>query len=689
VSTATRILVPLLLLGAAAGGAFYFLNQSAPVELPSAGPRDPAQPKQEPRPEPEPVAAPPPVRVDPPARPERTVAGAVSANAHADAAQGVKGRVLLPNRTPAAGVAVFLLENSMNDPIKVFLQNKSGVRTQPVSAGATSDAGEFRLGVLQPGKTYDLRVVSDEYPEINHAMIKVREEDWYDTGDLTLEQGALVSGRVVEEGTNAPVGQATVFLSSANQAHVMVTTPGRERGVSVVTDGSGSFRFANAPRQGLITLEVEAQGYATALKPNLQVRPEGPNEHTIELVHGQPIAGVAVDPDGKPIAGVTITAAGLSVKTPQTASCSTDGDGRFTFASLREGPYQLTAQHAQFLEFRSPPVMTGDTAVKLVLGMRSYAKLRVLSAKGAPIKSYQISLKRHFPNNPLGIGNVPEFPDRRINPGDYPSEFGGDWAVVRGLPTGDYVFQIQDRDHAKTLSPAFTVAEGAPPPEVEAVLTLGGVITGTVIDDRGQPVAGATVTTDMNGGFAADTGFFEIFKNFIPEKHSKQQVKTDGQGRFRIGKLAFAEYMIRVAHQDFCEGTAVDLKLQVEGEVVDAGTIQLARGAIVEGTTTVGGAPAGQVKVTVSVPQTEVAPQADPQGRALQKALFNATATSDSEGRFRLIKRVPPGVYRIHASRQAGGDLFGPILDIRASERDCTIGAGQEIVRFAFDLPPK
>ena len=37
-------------------------------------------------------------------------------------------------------------------------------------------------------------------------------------------------------------------------------------------------------------------------------------------------------------------------------------------------------------------------------------------------------------------------------------------------------------------------------------MTMGASITGIVLDDLGQPVAGATVATDMNGGIAADTG---------------------------------------------------------------------------------------------------------------------------------------------------------------------------------------
>ncbi len=690
-SNVTKIAVPLLLLTAVAAAAFYFVNKSG-GDLPAPVAPTPVAPVVAPKVEPTPakpetalVATGTPQRQDP----VRVEAKSTDTNAHADARQGVKGRILLPNGAPAAQVPVFLMENSMNDPIKIFLQNKSGTRTPPMSSGKTAEDGTFALGVLQAGKAYDLRVVSDDYPEINHQQVKPREDDWFDTGDLKLEPGVLVAGRVIDETTKAAVPEASVFLANSNQAHAMVATPGRERGLVAVTDASGNYRFSNAPRQGLINLNVEATGFASSQLLNQQIKPDVTNEFLLELVRGQPIFGVVVDADGKPIPGVSVTASGLSAKTPQTATIATLADGTFSFSSLREGPYQLITSSPQHNETKTPPVMTGDMEVKIVLAQRAYAKLRVLAANKTPVKAYSLSLKRFFPNSPLGIGNVPEFGDRRVNPSDYPPEFGGDWAVVRGLPAGEYVFQIQDAQHAKSLSPSFKIMDGEPPPEVEAILTLGGIIRGTVIDDSGRPVAGATVSTDMNGAFAADGGgFFEIFRNFIPEKHSKASTKTDGQGQFRITKLAFADYMVRVAHADFCEGSATEIKLETEGQEVDAGTIQLSRGTIIEGTTTVGGEPMGQVKVTVSVPQAEGTPQVEAMGQPTKpKVMFSASAISDNDGHYRLLKRVPPGDYKMNASRASGdNNPFMVLLDMKESEQQVKIGIGQDRLQKDFNL---
>jgi len=685
-----NIVLVLLLLAAAAGGVFYFFDQGSPAEPPrTVAPTVDSQPAEAPPP------AGPTVQASVPEQkaqdPVRVAAPTVDSNAHSDAPQGVKGRVVLPGGAPAPGVPVYLMVNSMSSITEIFLQNMKGTHTPPAASSRTAADGTFALGVLQAGKTYDLRVVSDQHPELQHQSIKVREEDWFDTGDLALEVGGVVSGRVVEEASKAGVAEATVFLASSNQAHSIVATPGRERGIAVTTDAQGNFRFENAPKQGLINLVAEANGYASAQLINQPLKPDGQSDFTLEVVRGLPIGGVVVDQDGKPLGNISITAAGLSQKTPQTATTTSTSQGTFEFANLREGPYQLVTSSSQFAELRSPPVMTGDVDVKLVMTQRAFVKLRVLAANKTPIKAYQVSLKRFFPNNPLGIGNVMEFADRRITPADHPAEFGGEWAVVRGLPAGEFVFQIQDTTHAKTLSPAFTIQDGGAPPEVEATLTLGASITGTVIDDRGQPVADANVSTDRNGGdLFSGSPFGEMIGKLVPEKHSRAQVRTDPQGRFRINKLAFAEYMVRISHRDFCEGSAVDVTLESEGQVVDVGTIQLARGALVEGVTTVGGLAMGQVKVTITVPQPEAVPVTDPEApapRAAPRMPFVATAISDNDGRFVLLKRVPPGSYRVHAARAStDGNPFGPMLDMKETERAVTVAPGQDRLQLDFNL---
>lgn len=681
-----RTIVLSLLIAAVVGGGVLLL-QSPPAPPPQPSP-----------PTPQPAAPTPPQSVvpvavpdSPSAEPTRTVAPSIAGQSHADAPQGVRGRVLRPDGAPAAGVQVLLLENIMNDMAQIFLHNRMGKTSPPLAVVTTKDDGEFALGVRRLGKTIDLRVVSEAWSEFHRQGIKIHEGDWYDTGDIVLEDGLVVLGRVVDSVTKAPIADATVYLTSSNQSHTMVASPGRERGIPTITDVRGYFQYTNAPRIGLVNIVADAPGFASTQVQNLVLKQDGPTEVVLELESGQPIAGIVIDQDGRPVRQANVTATGVSAKTPQTTTATTDDEGRFAFPALRAGPYQLTASLSQFGEMKPQLVLTGETDVRLVLGSRAMVKLKVLTPTGQPVRAYRLGLKRHFPANPQNIGNVLDFPDRSITPADYPREHDGEWAVIRGVAVGDYRFQITEPNHAKTLSEPFTVTEGGPTPEVVVVLTLGGAITGTVVDDRGRPVADATVATDMNGGLAADTGLFEFFRTMMPEKHSRAQTKTDAQGRFRIGRLAFADYMVRVSHPRFCEGTAINLQLHSEGQVVDAGVIQLSQGAIVEGITMIDGRPTGQVKVTLSTPMTpETLPNPAKVGAVptgAMRVLFNATAHSEGDGTFRLLKRVPPGKYRATAQRPgSGSDPFSTLLDMRETEQEVTVAEGQETVTLTFNL---
>ncbi|MCR9245475.1 MAG: carboxypeptidase regulatory-like domain-containing protein [bacterium] len=690
----SRILVPLLILAGLAAAGYWFYSQSAsdisPAPTDPQRNEDPTGPNKPVAPPPEVAKATPPIEnpVEEPTRVE-----AVADNTNDDAPQGVKGRIMLPTGQPAANVPIFLIESMMNDPIKAFLMSKSGRTPPPVSFGQTAEDGTFALGVREANKGYDLRVASDINPELNYQVTKVREDDWFDTGDLKLSNGLRLTGRVLDEVTNVGIAGATIYLTNSNQAHTMLPTPGRERGIVAITDNSGAFFFDNAPAKGSVNLLAEAPGYASARLDNQRV--EEKTDFTVEISKGRPIAGIVVDTEGKPLPNVPITAQGLSQKTPQTEKTTSDAQGVFQFPSLREGPYTLRASSNAHAETTSPPVMTGDLEAKLVLVQRPWVKLRVTGADGKPVKNYRISLKRYFPNNPLGIGNVPEFNDRSINPSDYPAEFGRDWAIVRGVPTGEFVFQIKDRVHAKSLSQPFTVRDAMEPVEVTAQMTLGAAIVGVVVDDRGQPVRGAYVNTDMNNAFQGDGGIFELFRSMIPERHSKKQVRTNKSGQFRFDKLAFAEYMVRVGHPDFCEGRQLDIKLTEEGQVVDVGTIQLNRGTIIEGFTSITGQAAGQVKITLSIPpeqQNAAVREGQEGGTPVSMGqMFSASVVSENDGRYRLPKRVPPGTYKIVAARSSGEQQnpFMILLDMRETERIVTLRPGQDRMKINFDLPSR
>jgi len=676
------LLTVLLLIGIAAGAWFAFGND---VGAPPA-PEHPTEhgqpaPAQQVEPAPQQQVQPAVATETPVENARQTVASGAPSNAEAE--QGVRGRVVLPSGAPAPGITVYLLQSTNSDPLTLFLMHKKQQKVQPVGQTETGADGRFALGITKLDITYDLRIVSQDYPELQHKSIKPIIGNWYDAHDLVLEAGGIVTGRVVDEAGKFGIAGAHVFLTVPGLNHQMLPTPGRERGIAAVTDGAGYFRYTNAPRDGIVTLGAEADDYAYAEKANIQIKAEAPSEQTIELARGEPIAGIVVDANGKAVSAAIVTATAQSAKLPQTANATTGSDGRFQLPMLRPGPYQLVVSADNFEEVTEKPVFTNNTEVKIVLEQRGKVRLRVLSARGTPVRNYVVALRRYFANNPGGIGKVPEFRDVRVTPGDYE----GEYANIRNVPNGDYVFQIVEPNHAKTLSPAFTMTAGGEPPVVEVTLTMGASITGIVVDDRGQPVAGAIVATDMNGGLAADTGFLEVFKSFLPEKHTAKTTKTDGGGRFVLNQLAFADYMVRVAHPDFCEGAALDIKLDTEGQMKDVGIVALLRGCIVEGYCSYGGQRQGQIKVTIGPPDG-FRPELDQSGQPKQR-LFSANTITDGDGHYRFLKRVPPGTYKIYAFKEAGSgdDVFGRFKQLKDTQRQLIVNAGQDQLSVNFDIP--
>ena len=454
-SNVAKIVVPLVLAAAAAGGAYYFLTKGGATPIAPPSTTTPTTGEETTKTKPvAPIAV---TRDNSGADASKRVEAnpLASGNANADAPQGVKGRVLMPDGTPAVGVQVMLLENAMNNAIEMFLRNKTGQVSPALSSAVTVEDGSFALGVVKPGQSVDLRVVSEQHPEVTKSPIKVRSDDWYDTGDLRLEHGVQVQGRVIDTVSKAPVANATVYMNSSNRSHMMSATPGRERGIITTTDSNGFYRFDNGPSIGLINLLAEADGYASGSALNKNLKTDALNEFNLEIERGRTITGVVVDEQGNRIRSAKILANGLSTKTPQTETVFSDDEGEFSFPPLRSGPYRLACTANRFADLTIPVALT-DEDIKIVLAKRGSVKLRVLTPKNRPVKAYRMSLKRAFPNNPNNIGNVMDFPDRNINPGQYQ----GQWAIIEGLPSGSFRFQITERNHAKTLSEMFLVEEG-------------------------------------------------------------------------------------------------------------------------------------------------------------------------------------------------------------------------------------
>ena len=66
--------------------------------------------------------------------------------------------------------------------------------------------------------------------------------------------------------------------------------------------------------------------------------------------------------------------------------------------------------------------------------------------------------------------------------------------------------------------------------------------------------------------------------------------------------------------------------------------------------------------------------------------IFSAKVLSDGDGRFIMLKRVPPGTYKVTAARASADSPFMALLDMKQSEQELVIAPGQERAVINFNL---
>jgi len=93
---------------------------------------------------------------------------------------------------------------------------------------------------------------------------------------------------------------------------------------------------------------------AGTLLPALQLRAEVTCPKQLRIKPVRCVCGRLTDPTGAPVSGVVVRVlkAGAGV-----ASVNSDGDGKFIFEGLEPGNYELSAQLAGYLAFRTQIVV--------------------------------------------------------------------------------------------------------------------------------------------------------------------------------------------------------------------------------------------------------------------------------------------------------------------------------------------
>ncbi len=323
---------------------------------------------------------------------------------------------------------------------------------------------------------------------------------------LILPPAQSAAGRVVDRRDSRPVAGALVW-------------PGHDPGGFDLTDAEGRYKFP-APADKRFWLQAEAAGYLPRIG--------GIGTDVLELIAASELAGEVADTGGRPLSGVQLSAeVARSGKHPRalrldaavTRSLS-DGQGRFLLRGLAAGgSYQLTVAKPGFVTVKVPVEVSPPEhrrPLRVVLERVRVASGRVVDVDESPIAKVAVL-----------ITATGETRRRRARP--LLTDATGRFELAHKLPP------VVDLEALKQgFAPLAVRGVEIPPGEGPIdlgtlVLVAGAKLHGRVAEPDGEPIAGASVWIDEDGGPTRPAP--ELLRAGEPA------TETDAQGLFRIEDL--------------------------------------------------------------------------------------------------------------------------------------------------------
>jgi hypothetical protein len=268
-------------------------------------------------------------------------------------------------------------------------------------------------------------------------------------------------------------------------------------------------------REARVHFRLDDQGDADRREVDIELEPLGPRAA---------VRGKLSGPDGEAVPGETVYLQSPSLDARYTAK--TDGEGRFALADVQVGkdyrlwvyPQSGFKDHSRS-DFEVPPE---GIEVEIPLEAAAVGTLRGILADpdGRPVPRFTLwlrSLKALGRSLPLTSDAAGRF-------------------EVENVPEGDLIFETRSL-------PRFAVRgvqlAGGDEKDLTLVLDWGThVAAGSVVDERGAPVAGAQVS--LNWAQSAGGAQSSSFRNAV----------TDAAGRFSVSELAAGDHKLSVTSPD-------------------------------------------------------------------------------------------------------------------------------------------
>ncbi len=477
---------------------------------------------------------------------------------------------------------------------------------QPV---LTNAAGEFDVKVSEG--QWDLTIRASGFAPKQLNAVDTRKS--LDPLQVVLEEGVSVQGRVIRGGTGIP--------------DVMVAVMSASNSEPVTTSSDGSFTINDLPR-GPVAL--------MAAKPEEMIREmrtvEAPESNLlIEVPAGGAIRGRLLDEGtGEPItdfqAGASPDRGDRQFRFGRERQPYHSDDGEFFIDNVPPGRTQIVFEAQGYVEktVRGIEVVEGETVdsleVEISRGVRVTGTVR--DDSGTTLAGVSVRIED---------GEESFFPAMSMMPGQVTTDSAGEY-IIPAAPAGETTIVFSKDGYVSTRRSAELEGKEV---RVDAKLSSGRSVSGTVVSHSGAPVDGARVMAQS----AAQTSRGSF-------------AETDAAGQFTLDGLADGRYTFMATHPDYVAATSEDVDISGNQPV----RLVMEQGGTIVGRI-IGADPSAYASIEVLA-------------RVGSSGVSRSPVSPD--GTFR-IETVPPGTAQIVAR-------MGRMFDNRASETHTVeVAAGSQV----------
>ena len=512
---------------------------------------------------------------------ERTAEAAEASARTDDRLIKLAGRLVDDKGKGLAGVELRFLDRN---PRFGFPGLNTAKVKKPTPPSTKSDAeGRFALRI-PANKAGRLRPHKSDWVWREGDVTLNRSREDLDLGELAMQMGAILRGKIVSKGTPIAKAKVTGWSWGRNGNHSHNTTSDRE----------GRFEFRGLT-PGQLQLTIAATGFMGATK-SLRFEPSQQRSENIELEPGRVLSGRVVDDRGKGIAKANVW---IQPKKQRNGGgygqVKTDAQGRFRVDTLAEGPYRVSASCKGFKAANKTDIRVGSE-IQLELQRLGRIEGILVSETNKPIEGSRVwaDLKEKAGGSHHNIYSRLSV-EYSLAGGDFaaaPHLFQGAQRgtktdkngrfVLEAVPIGDCWIHVRGAHEALDKGP-IPIVVGQRIENFELSVDQGATLLVVVHGTDGKPVEGASVTvkkpkpasgpkpprnSPMSFGRieVADGGWASNL--VMPSARSGPLAtgKTDKNGECRLHGLDKGKVVIDASHKEWISADQVSAQVDPEAE---------------------------------------------------------------------------------------------------------------------------